>query len=73
MVKRREVGARNSMPNHKVADFGEGSCLIRIFLVNIFFSVGDRTRVKFWEDRWCGALPFKVYFPDLYMDYRTKN
>lgn len=29
------------------------------------FSVGNRRRVKFWRDKWCGDEPLCVSFPSL--------
>ena len=30
------------------------------------FSMGNGERVKFWHDQWCGDLPLKGAFPDLF-------
>ena len=32
----------------------------------IQFHIGDRTRVKFWHDFWCGDNPLSTCFPDLF-------
>ena len=31
-----------------------------------YFDIGDGSRVKFWEDLWCGERPLRVMFPSLY-------
>ena len=31
-----------------------------------YFVIGDGSRVKFWEDSWCGERPLRVMFPSLY-------
>ena len=30
------------------------------------FKVGDDSSIKFWRDPWCGVLPLKDNFPELY-------
>jgi hypothetical protein len=30
------------------------------------FVVGDRTRIGFWHDWWCGDMAFKIAFPILF-------
>ena len=30
------------------------------------FVVGDGSRIKFWHDSWCGELPLRVQFPELF-------
>ena len=30
------------------------------------FVVGDRKRIKFWKDRWCGDCSLYVAFPSLF-------
>ena len=30
------------------------------------FKVGDDSSIKFWHDPWCGGLPLKDNFPELY-------
>ena len=31
-----------------------------------YFVIGDGSRVKFWDDLWCGERPLRVMFPSLY-------
>ncbi|RVX00739.1 putative ribonuclease H protein [Vitis vinifera] len=33
---------------------------------NVFFTVGDGRRVKFWKDIWCGNIPLCEAFPSLF-------
>jgi len=30
------------------------------------YKVGDGSKVLFWHDVWCGELPLKVLFPELF-------
>ena len=39
----------------------------------ILFDIGDGTRVKFWQDCWCGETPLAVRFPDLFRFCRDKE
>ena len=32
----------------------------------MWFEGGDGSRVLFWQDVWCGELPFKILFPALF-------
>ncbi len=36
------------------------------FLKHISYKVGDGSRIKFWHDIWCGDLPLRQKFPDLF-------
>ena len=38
----------------------------------LWYSVGDGTQVKFWEDIWCWDHPLKEAFLDLYNISRTR-
>jgi hypothetical protein len=40
--------------------FGRGGVILRQF------EVRDGSRVLFWHDVWCGELPLKILFPDLF-------
>ena len=33
----------------------------------LYFVVGNRQRVNFWKDRWCGDEPLCVSFPSLFV------
>ena len=46
-----------------------GVCLWKF----IQYEMGDRTRVKFWDDVWCRDRPLKEVFPDLYNISRTRD
>ncbi len=37
------------------------------------YDVGEGTRVSFWSDRWCGELPLKDMFPELYRCMEDKD
>ena len=39
----------------------------------IQYDVGDGTRVKFWDDVWCGDCPLKEAFLDLYNISRSRD
>ena len=32
----------------------------------ILFDIGDGSRVKFWQDYWCGETPLTVHFLELF-------
>ncbi len=36
------------------------------FLPYVRYVVGDGMWVSFWGDRWCGGIPLKEKFPELY-------
>lgn len=36
------------------------------FRAGLAFVVGNGSRVKFWEDIWCGERPLRQDFPDVY-------
>ena len=38
----------------------------------ISFSIGNRRRVKFWKDNWCGNEPLGVFFPP-YLPYLVRR
>ena len=31
-----------------------------------YFVIGDGSRVKLWDDSWCGERPSRVMFPSVY-------
>ena len=35
--------------------------------------LGDASRIRFWEDRWCGENPLCVSFPTLYVVAASKG
>jgi hypothetical protein len=39
----------------------------QIFKSRIRFDSGDGTKIRFWEDVWCGDRPLKVAFPGLFI------
>ena len=40
---------------------------IGLMKLNFVFAIGDGSRVRFWEDTWCGESPICDIFPNLYM------
>ena len=38
-----------------------------------YFDIRDGSRVKFWEDLWCGERPLRVMFPSLYALAESKT
>ena len=36
-------------------------------LHHVHYEVGDGSKVLFWHDVWCGELPLKVLFPELFI------
>ena len=43
------------------------------FSRHILYDIGDGSRVKFWEDRWCGETSLTVRYPDLFRFCRNKD
>ena len=43
------------------------------FSRHIWYDIGDRSRVKFWQDRWCGETPLAVSYPNLFIFCRNKE
>ena len=41
--------------------------------VGMHFKVGFGNRVKFWKDRWCGDVPLRDTFPDLFSIASSKD
>ena len=39
----------------------------------ILYDIGDRSRVKFWPDYWCGETPLAVNYPELFRFCRNKE
>jgi hypothetical protein len=37
------------------------------FSQHIRYKVGDGSRIRFWHDIWCGALPLRQQFPTLFL------
>ena len=36
------------------------------FLPHILYDTGDRSKVKFWQDRWCGETSLTVSYPNFF-------
>ena len=43
------------------------------FSRHILYDIGDRFRVKFWQDRWCGETSLVVSYPELFRFCRDKE
>ena len=43
------------------------------FSRHILYAIGDGSRVKFWQDRWCGETSLAVRYPDLFRFCRNKD
>ena len=41
------------------------------FSRHILYDIGDGSRVKFWQDRWCGETSLAVSYPDLFIDFTS--
>ena len=37
------------------------------------FKIGDGSGIHFWSDIWCGVVPLKVSFPELFRITRDKE
>ena len=43
------------------------------FSRHILYDIGDGSKVKFWQDCWCGETPLVVSYPDLFRFCRNKE
>jgi hypothetical protein len=43
------------------------------FVKYVNFEVGDGTKIKFWQDIWCGSCSLKEGYPDLFHIARDKE
>ena len=43
------------------------------FSRHILYDIGDGSRVKFWQDRWCGETALAVRFPNMFRFCRNKD
>ena len=43
------------------------------FSSHILFDIGDGSRVKFWQDRWCGESSLAVRYPTLFRFVGTRR
>ena len=43
------------------------------FSRHILYDIGDGSRVKFWQDRWCGETSLADRYPNLFRFYRNKD
>ena len=43
------------------------------FSRHILYDIGDGSRVKFWQDCWCGETPLVVSYPNLFRFCRNKE
>ena len=40
---------------------------------HILYDIGDGSRVKFWQDRWCKETSLAVRYPDLFKFCKNKD
>ena len=40
---------------------------------HILYEVGDGTRLKFWQDQWCGESSLAVCYPELFRICRNRE
>ena len=40
---------------------------------HILYDIGDGSRVKFWQDRWCGETSLTVSYPELFRFCRDQE
>ena len=43
------------------------------FSRHILYDIGDGSRVKFWQDQWCGETSLVVRYPNLFRFCRNKD
>ena len=43
------------------------------FSRHILYDIGDGSRVKFWQDRWCGETSLAVSYPELFRFCKDKE
>ena len=43
------------------------------FSQHILYEIGDGSRVKFWQDRWCGETFLAVNYPELFRVCRDQE
>ena len=43
------------------------------FSRHILYDIGDGSRVKFWQDHWCGETSLSVNYPELFRFCRDKE
>ena len=53
--------------------YGRVSVTVGLLSRHIRYDIGDGSRVKFWQDRWCGETPLAVSYPELFKVCRNKE
>jgi hypothetical protein len=43
------------------------------FAAHVRYEIGNGSKVLFWHDVWCGEIPLKILFPDLFLIARRKD
>ena len=43
------------------------------FSNHLYMQVGNGVQIRFWHDRWCGAKPIRLTFPELFSIARDKD
>ena len=59
--------------NSGLASWKNTNSEIVLVKLNCVFSIRGCSRVRFWEDTWCGEHPLSVSFPNLFWLTNTKG
>jgi hypothetical protein len=43
------------------------------FAAHVRYEIGNGSKVLFWHDMWCGEIPLKTFFPELFLIARGKD
>jgi len=43
------------------------------FAAHVRYEIGNGSKVLFWHDVWCGEIPLKTLFPELFLIARGKD
>jgi hypothetical protein len=43
------------------------------FAAHVRYEIGNGSKVQFWHDLWCGEIPLKILFPELFLIARGKD
>ena len=67
------AGVLDLLMVHMVLVYGSISQGRPSFSRHILYDIGDVSRVKFWQDHWCGETSLAVSYPDLFRFCRNKK